>query len=424
MKKQAARFAVGLAVVLVAVLGGKVPASAGAAPGVSPDTHITAAIPAVAAKSKPVNKKVLKGKPAKTGGISPLSQPACSTPPCYLYAGSSQNSMTTDGISATLAVRNPYAQGDDHSLAELTTQDGSNNIVELGWNRDFLLYSDNLTHLFVGSWTGGTFNGYNGGGYLDAGGCAPCAGDALTADLGTSQNFAMQHLTTVQCGCATAGWWVGYKASWIGVFPDTMWTSPAFTQGTLVQAFGEIASLDTSAPCTDMGNGIMPGGGAAGMNGIALINGSVGTNLSNIIQTNSARYAASNSTGTAMGYGGPGWDSIGVGLGVTSHCAPNTAGTCATTLCAWQEICPDGSSTGCNLGFSTAASMAIGGTTAISGIQWNAWTNTSLTGKAWDAYHTTACSPGSTFRFNANTSGKTTVGSWDDTQIHCIKRVA
>lgn len=189
---------------------------------------------------------------AGVGVAATPAQAACGTA-CYFHAGANQT-VTNTGVSGLIDVLNPSLGASDyHTLAELTVESGTGNTIEVGWNKDPGLYGDNLTHFFVGAWKNGTgFLGYNtAGGFLNASGCTVCAGTAITGDVGTIQNFAIQHLTT-----PTAGWWIGYKGTWIGAYPDTIW-SGGFTQGSIVQGFGEVAS-SVANPCGDMGTGVLP----------------------------------------------------------------------------------------------------------------------------------------------------------------------
>lgn len=372
-------------------------------------------------------KGILKGKP-EAGLVASANPATCGTPPCFFHAGKRQDSMTADGASVSLQINNPYFKtGDGHTLGEMAVEsaDGQQ-LVEVGWTRDPAVNGgSSAPHLFVASWTNGSFNGYNGGGgYTPVGGCSPCAGSNLTAAIGTSPNFAIQHIAD-GAGGITDGWWVAYGANWIGVFPDTTWTTPTYTQSGLIQVFGEVGKTSTSEPCDDMGNGTFTSGTGATATSFALVNGSVGTAWNGTIQTDSTKYDAANASGTSMEYGGPGWNSIGTATGVTGSCAPSTAGTApASTMQFWQEVCPDGSATGCTAGVAyTAVGTTLNACNVVTaGSIINAYKNNSgVSGRSYNIYKTSGCT-GSTILITNAASGSLIGTGFEDTNTHGVVR--
>ncbi len=390
--------------------------------------------PLVGKKYDNKGKKILKGLPAVSGGISTQSvQPACASMPCYQYAGKGQDGMAADGASVTIPIVNTFRwASDDHVLTELAVRsaDGQQ-AIEIGVTKDPVVNSGSGAqagnpHLFVGAWVNNVFQGYNTGGYIPVVGCSPCAGSNLTSAIGTDKSIAVQYLAD-GAGGIVDGWWIAYNAIWIGVFPETLWASPTYTVSGLVQVFGEIASNATSAPCTDMGNGQLSSGTGAVASAFDLINETpTGTAWNNTSLTDATKWDVATPTTTSMEFGGPGFNSIGTGNGVAGSCAPTTPTTCAATrYCMWQEICPDGSSTGCNSGVAYTGSMPLNTCMPIplaaQGRQFNAWSNTFATKVR--VYHTDTCG-GSTFTTNAGSAGVYPAGTWDGTRIRGVIRTS
>jgi hypothetical protein len=423
------KFATALVVALGTGLGIAVSGPAAGAPDPAPaDNVIGMPLPRLdyAKPARQAKKGEFKGRPAHSGQFVTQAKPACGTPSsgCYFYAGEQQtdaDGMTTDGGVVELLIGNPYKPSTEaHTLAEIAVEDSSGRqIVEVGWTRDAITYADANPRLFVSRWVNGGFGGYNSGGWVNAVDCSPCAGGDISAAVGTSRSFAIQHF-----GAPTSAWWVAYDNRWLGAFPDSVWASPTFTKGAFVQAFGEVASTVTSKPCTDMGTGVFSRGNAATATGFDLVNGNVAAGWNVTIQTDAAAYTVTQTSETAMRFGGPGWNSVGTATGATGSCAPASPGTCATTLCAWGEECPDGNGvTGCTLTDSWSANTPIGTCVPVNdgaGLEWNAYKNTSTTGKRWLALRTAGCT-GASMPMEAGTQGVWPAG-WNGTAIHAIKR--
>lgn len=252
----------------------------------------------------PAGVKGLKGLPKQ----GPTTRSACGT--CYYYAGGKQTA-TSDGASVLVDIVKPViAANGFHSLAELAVESANfQQVVEVGWNVDPALYGDNNPHAFVFKWVNGTAGCYNGCGWVGAMGAATTAGQSLAADIGTIKSFAIQHLTNAQCGC-TAGWWVAYNGAWMGAFPDTLWTSPTYTQAGFHQVFGEVALSDTTST-TDMGDPSVSLASAtvgARLNSYAMVNSGSANSLT-LFATDAARWSVFYSPTTSVRsirYGGQG----------------------------------------------------------------------------------------------------------------------
>lgn len=297
---------------MAAIVGGVALASHSAVAAPKPFVNaIGKPVPTLDWAHAPKGKLLPKGRP---GGVS--ANVACGT--CFYYAGGSQTTSSSGAQVQQDASKPTVAAGDYHSLSELevaSAASGSNQVVEVGWTVDSALNGDNDPHLFVYWWKNGVGQGYNGSGYVNATGCSPCAGGNLNtvSYFGVLINTVIQHLTTVQCGCSTAGWWVAFNGTWQGVFPDTLWTSPTFTSAGYHNVFGEVAVSDTQS-CTDMGNGtlaaITPSAVGARFGNFGLLGVATTPSLSPLSISNSAKWNAVFSPSTSvrsMRWGGPGW---------------------------------------------------------------------------------------------------------------------
>jgi hypothetical protein len=260
-------------------------------------------------------------------GASPLSLTSCS-PTCYFYNVGNQT-VVADGAIANLSVSQPYVNSADaHSLEEVAVQsaDGKQ-VVEVGWNVDPGVNGDSAPHLFVYHWVNGSPTCYNGCGWVDYAPTATNAGASLSAVVNTAKPFGIQYFS--------GNWWVSYDSTWIGYFPDTLWSgatpSVTFHQSGFIQAFFELAAGVTT-PCSDMGNGILglnANTGAARVGSFTLVNPVPSTTAasltgpSTIPSTASPTYytaqQASGSVRTFRG-GGPGWNSTGTGAGTIGGC--------------------------------------------------------------------------------------------------------
>lgn len=176
---------------------------------------------------------------------------------CYRYAGKKQTGITgSDGPQIAMTVEKPgiLAALDKHSLAEVTAQDsGGGNIVEFGW--DVAVGNPDLNpRIFWFTWVNGQPQGYNNG-FLPV--ASPVKAYNATLTQGSTVTLDVRHFTAAQCGC-TAGWWLAYNSSFLGVYPDTIWTgaSQTFTGASTVQAFGEVA-LGYDPSQTDMGSSLL-----------------------------------------------------------------------------------------------------------------------------------------------------------------------
>lgn len=234
------RFSGAVGAVLVA--GGLLAAPAQAVPALEP-VYITARGP------------VTKGAPPAVHGASKVSKLGTNF---WYNEGAQTHTVAVTGAYSNFTPISPATVSGDHSLVEIAVSKTGNSgqIVEVGINRDFNLYGDNLPHLFVYSWINGVGKGYNataGSGWVDFSGNAINAGADLSSYLGgANKKFGIQY--------TNSAWWVSFDNAWIGSYPGTNWTgaspSVTFVDSTYVQYFGEVAS-SSAAPCTDMGNGTL-----------------------------------------------------------------------------------------------------------------------------------------------------------------------
>jgi hypothetical protein len=216
----------------------------------------------------------------------------------YFYATANQTGLS--GINQfgwAKDIQAPsVAAGDFHSLIEVSVQNG-NNILELGWTVDPGVFGDNNPHLFTGIWINGVWQGYNPASFVDNSSNAVNNGASLAGAVGTSKTFGV-----IYTGGA---WWVAYNGAYIGSFPGTLW-SGAFTTGTVVQAFGEVAA-NSGSPCTDMGNGTLATSSVGPRVSSMTYNGATtGVNLGISTITNSSYYNAASITARSIRASGPG----------------------------------------------------------------------------------------------------------------------
>lgn len=230
------------------------------APATAQAAETRAAMPSKAAAvhgkndGKPAGAYARKGMP----GAAPK---ASLNPAVYFYAGMKQTLATpSDGVSAIFDISNPWLSTYDyHTLVEMAVQTTDHaNTVEVGINRDFLLYGDNNPHLFVYWWKNGAEQCYNGCGFVDYSGNPINVGSSVLADVGTQKLLGIQHVNNA--------WWIAYGSDWVGSFPDALWTGATppvttFTNMPFVQIFGENAAGGTIPAgqtypntCTDIGS--------------------------------------------------------------------------------------------------------------------------------------------------------------------------
>jgi hypothetical protein len=251
---------ISLLAAVVVMLGLTAAAPAYATPGDPGNPVIDHGTPAgipLADKPNAKDKTKVDKKTPSTGVRTNATTVCGSGTPCYYYAGKKQNSITgSDGPQIAMTVEKPgiLASLDFHSLAEVTAQDsGGGNIVEFGWSVD-TANPDLNPRIFWFTWVGGVAQGYNTGFVPVA---SPVKAYNATLTQGSTVTLDVRHFTTAQCSC-TAGWWLAYNSSFLGVYPDTIWTGAGqtFTGASTVQAFGEVA-LGYDPSQTDMGSSLL-----------------------------------------------------------------------------------------------------------------------------------------------------------------------
>ena len=277
------------------------------APTTSPAADQTTA-PATAVPASPATSGARVAPLAATG--SPNAA-ASTTPPVtgnngvpsknvsFLYSVASQE-VTADGLYASVDIKKPtLAKGEYHTLAELAVQsDDGSQTVEVGWNVDRAVNGDDDPHLFVFHWVNGVPTCYNACGFKVAdGGVKP--GDTLPVD--TLKKFGIEHVNNA--------WWVAYDTSWVGNFPDALWSDQGadFPKGEYFQAFGEVAA-PSAQPCSQMGSGVKvsdASGAAARMGNLTYVNGPT---VNMYMRSTNNIYGMSSIKGStrSFAYGGPG----------------------------------------------------------------------------------------------------------------------
>lgn len=287
------------------------------------------------------SKTALKGKPP--GGFTTLAT-ACSSP-CYAYAERHQTfsqPTAATGALATFSVHKPERRAwDYHTLAEMAICDASHdNCVEAGWTVDNALNGDNNPHFFVFWWLNGVGQGYNTSDFQVSGTAPVTPGQDVNSYVGTATlPIKWEHFDNATCGC-TSGWWLSNNTSFIGVYPDTLW-SGGFTSPGTVQNFGEVTLSQTPSQ-TDMGNGDIATS-AAPTQGAAISNlqitgtGAPAAGYTGSVVTYSDRWDVYSSSSTAFRYGGPGGN-------VTVPANPAGANDCSgvgkgTDPSGWGEVC-------------------------------------------------------------------------------------
>jgi len=186
--------------------------------------------------------------------------------PDFYHAGYKQKGET-DGSWANLTIEQPKLLGGDyHTLAEIAVQSGDDShehAVEVGWNVDRSVNGDADPHLFVYYWKGTVAQCYN----CDFVQYSKTVKPGDTLPVNTQKRFGIQH--------SGGAWWIAYNSEWIGYFPDSNWAGK-YTKGGQVQWFGEVASPDAVAPCSEMGNKLPAIDGlAARIGSVSMTNGPV-----------------------------------------------------------------------------------------------------------------------------------------------------
>jgi hypothetical protein len=172
---------------------------------------------------------------------------------CYYY-GTAAARRKLDGAGMTFTVNRPRYVGTGgygHTLAELALQGGEKDgdIIEIGWNVSTHQYEGSPDpHLFVFHWQDWQGTCYD-----------SCGWEQVSAKFFPGQNLSELIGKEVSAGFAfhEGNWWAWFADEWIGYFPGEEWEGK-FTQGKLVQWFGEVASLNGIPPQTEMGAGIFP----------------------------------------------------------------------------------------------------------------------------------------------------------------------
>ncbi len=172
---------------------------------------------------------------------------------CFYYANSAEQ-RTADGGGMTFLIENPAVDnsGDagGHSIAEIAVQGGPNHghDVEMGWSVSPDQFGDDKPHLFIYHWINWTQTCYNTCGWNQYSNTYSPGMD-LTPLVGQNVYIGWVHYQNA--------WWGWFNDQWLGYVKDSEW-SGAFTQATLIQWYGEVATNNGIPPKTQMGDGQFP----------------------------------------------------------------------------------------------------------------------------------------------------------------------
>lgn len=344
-------------------LGLSVPATA----AVSPVSAAPASSAADPFKGNPIvsksTGKIVGDRGAKTSaGISAKS--ACSGF-CRVYIDGHQFVGTgVAGTGATSAYadssqHNPFLNASGHSLWEVAIQGvdstgADGNIVEIGWRNPSAgsgnggCTSTTNPCLFLYAWVKGVGQGYGPTSpyYVDnpsevVNNGTPLAITAGGASPSVFYTYGGRYTATPPSWCTTTpgvGAWVMSRGNAgtvtdIACYLSTLWTSQgeSFTDGHLIQAFDELADVDTN-PCSDLGSGIF---GVATTPSAAqwvknytlagptspVANWTVSSVQVTPTTLSPTAYRVNRNSSTEMRLGGPGYDVVG-------GTATGTAGNC------------------------------------------------------------------------------------------------
>jgi hypothetical protein len=126
------------------------------------------------------------------------------------------------------------------------------------------------------------------------------------ASVGSNITLKWQHFGA-GCGCTT-GWWLSYGGTFVGLFADSLWTSPTFTAASEIQTFGEM-SLGYDPSQSDMGSGSLLSTSQATMTGFALTGSSPPSASLSVLNSPASvvdRWPVVSTSATSLRYGGPG----------------------------------------------------------------------------------------------------------------------
>lgn len=212
----------------------------------------------------PVEKFYIQGSGHNNLVAPVLDPPACNGVPsygtCYYYASASYT-RDADGGGMTMTVERPAYDGSGgpgHTLDEMSVQGGTDNgnIIELGWNVSTSQYSNANPHLFVFHWIG----------------WSPTCYDACNWQQYSATYFPGMDLGTLVGRSVYIGyvyyegnWWAWFDNQWLGYFPGSEWNGE-YSRNSIIQWFGEVATLNGIPPHTDMGNGLFPSNSGAARN--------------------------------------------------------------------------------------------------------------------------------------------------------------
>lgn len=163
----------------------------------------------------------------------------------YYHYSTAYQFVDVVGTHANMSVYKPkLADYDDHSLAEIAMRSSDRKqTVEVGWTVDPLVNKGSLEpHLFVFFWVDGVGQCYN----------TECEGwEQKSAGVFPGGKLPVGVPVRMGIQFFNDAWWVAFGTEWIGKYPASNWKGK-FTEGNLVQWFGEVASPSLD-PCSTMG---------------------------------------------------------------------------------------------------------------------------------------------------------------------------
>lgn len=262
----------------------------------------------------------------------------------YFFAGAEQT-ISTDGADALITEAAPRLYSTDAlTLAELNVQsDDQDQSVIVGWVVDPDVNGDSAPHLFVYHWVNGAGTCFNGCGWKQV---STTRTPGMVVTTGADpESYAILHFS--------GNWWVWYQMEWIGYFPDSTWSSPAFTKAGFVQWLGQVAAASATTPASQMGNGIF--GSAGGSTQFASLRTyPTGTAVTAVASSAGSTLASAYDVGMVdasnFRFGGPGFPPCTAqctGLECGDNGCGGSCGTCGSGLTCSAGICVGGAGDTC-----------------------------------------------------------------------------
>jgi hypothetical protein len=221
---------------------------------------------------------------------------------CYSWVGASQannNHFSADGVQANFSQGNPVCtSGCGHSIVEFMASDTTNkNTIEYGWG---VQANDTKPTLGIGLWVSGK--------PIDA--KANFVSMSSAVKIGSAVAPGATGSFKIWYNPATGRWNLYYNATWLGYFPQSVWTSrgTSYTKIGWLQTFGEVVQPSLTVGHMQMGNGQLGSmAGSTTVSNYQLINSTTPAQLTGFFVDAKAQFYDQGSTSDAgFSYGGPG----------------------------------------------------------------------------------------------------------------------